>query len=161
MRTSIDIHKTSLNDSGDIQNISNSIDNNKKPLEQYKNIVDENAERFKDVDIDEKISSLQKDIMTKTSDLRVAITEKTNQTMLLNDYEKRRQSIQMQIDSLGSEEDVEKLNNEISVLNESLSEKQKMISNNPSSALVRQMLGERKDINRHVSQFVEFSDFIE
>ena len=161
LRTSIEIHKTSLNDSGDIQNISNSIDNNKKTLEQYKNIVDENAERFKDVDIDEKISSLQKDIMTKTSDLRVAITEKTNQTMLLNDYEKRRQSIQMQIDSLGSEEDVEKLNNEISVLNESLSEKQKMISNNPSSALVRQMLGERKDINRHISQFVEFSDFIE
>ena len=161
LRTSIDIHKQSLSDSGDLQTVIRSINDNKTLLDQYRNTVDENKERFKNIDIDEEVERIQKEITLKGSDLRVAMSEKSNQTLLLNDYEKRQKSVQMQIESLGSEDDIKKLNDDISVMNESLSEKQTAISNNPASPLVRQMLGERKDINRNIAQFVEFSDFIE
>ena len=161
LRNRIDICRTDLAACGDLSFIQNQISSKKDLLEEYKDVVKLNEERFNNVDIDDFIDNLQKDINSKTSDLRVAITDKSNQSNLLADYEKREKSVRLQIESLGSEEDVAKLSGEIESLNNSLLEKQTAISNNPAAPLVRQMLGDKKDVNRHISQFVDFSDFIE
>ena len=109
----------------------------------------------------EKLDELREIISTIQSNMKILLGEMENEKILLSDYEKRYSGLSLQISNLGNEEDSKKLLDDIDSVTTTAKEYQERITNNPRSNLVRNVLSEKKDFNRYLSQFVEFTDLLE
>ncbi len=109
----------------------------------------------------DKIPELREAISTIQSNIKILLSEIENEKILLSDYEKRFSGISLQIENLGNSDDSKKLLEDITAATDIAKEYQERISKNSRSSLVRDVLSERKDFNRYLSQFVEFTDFLE
>ena len=96
-----------------------------------------------------------------SSKTQVNLSSIMDKHSLLNDYKNNKQKIVLELSAIGDSEDLEKNKTELAEAKLELEKLKSKMKNNEIAHLVNDMKNSGKDINKYLSKFNDFFDFIE
>ena len=106
-------------------------------------------------------NELSEEIIKIQSEIQVNDSEKNNKNILLTDYNNKISATQIELNSLGNPEDMAHIISEIETYSTEMGKLRESIRANPMGPVINSIMKSKRDVNKDINKFVDFTDFIE